>query len=75
VLEQVAKSHNATLAQISLAWMINKEDFIIPIPGSRKIDRLISNYHAGDITLSKEEMNLLEEKLNTMTFDVFGGHK
>jgi aryl-alcohol dehydrogenase-like predicted oxidoreductase len=55
--------------------MINKEDFIIPIPGSRKIDRLISNYHAGDITLSKEEMNLLEEKLNTMTFDVFGGHK
>ena len=75
VLEQVAKSHNATLAQISLAWMINKEDFIIPIPGSRKIDRLIFNYHAGDITLSKEEMNLLEEKLNTMTFDVFGGHK
>lgn len=75
VLEQVVKSHNATLAQISLAWMINKEDFIIPIPGSRKIDRLISNYHAGDITLSKEEMNLLEEKLNTMTFDVFGGHK
>ena len=73
-LEELAKKHNATTAQISLAWMIHKKDFIIPIPGSRKVERLQQNFDAGKIELSKEEIQMIDDKLDTMTFDVFGGH-
>lgn len=54
--------------------MINKYDFIIPIPGSRKLDRLQSNFKAGNVELSQEEVKTIDDKLNTMEFKVFGGH-
>lgn len=73
-LETLAKKYHATTAQISLAWMINKKDFIIPIPGSRKIERLQQNFDAGKIALSEEEIKMIDEKLDTMHFMVFGGH-
>ena len=54
--------------------IINKYDFIIPIPGSRKIERLQSNFEAGNVELSQEEVKTIDDKLNTMEFKVFGGH-
>lgn len=74
VVNRIGDKHNATSAQMSLAWMINKYDFIIPIPGSRKIERLASNFEAGDVVLSKEEVKEIDDKLDTMEFKVFGGH-
>lgn len=74
VVDQIGQAHNATSAQMSLAWMINKYDFIIPIPGSRKIDRLQSNFEAGNIELSQDEIKVIDDKLATMEFKVFGGH-
>ncbi|MBO6048115.1 MAG: aldo/keto reductase [Erysipelotrichaceae bacterium] len=74
VVSQIAQAHNATNAQISLAWMICKKPFIVPIPGSRKIERLQSNFDAGKVELSPEEIKIIDDKLDTMTFDVFGGH-
>lgn len=74
VVNRIGDAHNATSAQMSLAWMINKYDFIIPIPGSRKIERLASNFEAGDVVLSKEEVKEIDDKLDTMEFKVFGGH-
>ena len=74
VVNEIADKHNATPAQISLAWMISKYDFIIPIPGSRKIERIQSNFDAGNIELTKEEINKLDTKLSSMEFKVFGGH-
>ena len=53
---------------------INKYDFIIPIPGSRKIERLKSNFEAGNVELSEEEIKVIDDKLNSMEFKVFGGH-
>lgn len=73
-LEELAKKHDATTAQISLAWMMNKKDYIIPIPGSRKIERLQQNFDAGKIELSQEEIKMIDDKLDTMEFMVFGGH-
>lgn len=73
-LQLLATKHDATPAQISLAWMINKKDYIIPIPGSRKISRLRENLDAGKIILSSEEIQMIDEKLDSMTFMVFGGH-
>ncbi len=73
-LEELAKKHDCTTAQLSLAWMINKYDNIIPIPGSRKIERLQQNFDAGKIELTKEEVDAIDAKLDTMDFKVFGGH-
>lgn len=74
-LRELAQEKKCTMAQLSLAWMINRKDFIIPIPGSRKIERLKSNFDAGKIILTADEINSIDEKLNGMEFDVFGGHK
>lgn len=73
-LSELAEKKNATPAQISLAWMINKEPFIIPIPGSRKLERIVSNFESGNIELSKQEVAELDALLDGMEFDVFGGN-
>lgn len=74
ILNDLAKKKNATMAQISLAWMICKKDFIIPIPGSRKLSRLEENFNSGNVVLTQEEIKNIDNQLDTMEFDVFGGH-
>ncbi len=74
LLANMAAQKNATMGQISLAWMINKKPYIVPIPGSRKVERLKENFEAGNIMLTKDEIAMIDAKLDTMNFDVFGGH-
>lgn len=64
LLDEFAAQKDATPAQISLAWMLHKEDFIVPIPGMRKIERLEENFHAADITFTNDEYNQIEEELS-----------
>ena len=73
LLQKLAAEKNSTPAQISLAWMLCKKPYIIPIPGSRKLSRLKENFGAGEIFLSPEEIADIDAKLDTMDFDVFGG--
>lgn len=73
-LTELAAKKNATMGQLSLAWMINKKSYVVPIPGSRKPERLKENLEAGEIFLTKEEVAEIDAKLNTMEFEVFGGH-
>ncbi len=75
LLNQMASEKNATPAQISLAWMLGKKPFIIPIPGSRKPARLQENLSSADILLSAAEIAAIDEKLDGMDFEVFGGHR
>lgn len=74
MLERMAAEKSATMAQLSLAWMINKKPYIIPIPGSRKTERLKANFEAGNIILTPEEIAAIDARLDTMSFAVFGGH-
>ncbi len=74
LLNQLAAEKQATPAQISLAWMLYKKPFIIPIPGSRKPERLRENFRAGEILLTAAEIEKIDKKLDTMTIPVFGGH-
>ncbi len=74
LLDQMSAEKNCTKAQLSLAWMINKKPFIVPIPGSRKIERLKANFEAGNVIMTPEETALIDAKLDTMDFKVFGGH-
>lgn len=74
LLEQLAQEKHATMGQLSLAWMINKKPYIVPIPGSRKTARLHENFEAGRILLTRGEISELDAALDTMDFAVFGGH-
>lgn len=74
LLKTMAAEKNATPAQISLAWILCKKPYIIPIPGSRKTDRLRENLGAAEITLCSSEISAIDAKLDTMDIPVFGGH-
>ena len=74
MLTELAQRKNATMGQLSLAWMLNKKPYIVPIPGSRKPERLKENLAAGDVVLTQAEIAAIDARLNTMELDVFGGH-
>lgn len=74
LLNELAKRKDATPAQLSLAWMLCKKPFIIPIPGSRKTERLQENLHASEIVLTMEEISMIDSLLDKTDFLVFGGH-
>lgn len=74
LLTKMGEEKKAAMGQLSLAWVINKKPYIIPIPGSRKIERLKENFEAGNVVLTKEEIAMIDSRLDTMDFDVFGGH-
>lgn len=74
IVSQVAKKYHVTNAQISLAWMLHKFPHLIPIPGSRKVDRLSSNFQAGNIQLLETDIQMIDHQLEQMEFEVFGGH-
>ncbi len=74
LLEETAKAKNAAPGQISLAWMLNKKPYIVPIPGTRKLNRLAENLGAADIVLTAGEVAAIDEALDNMTMsNVFGG--
>lgn len=75
LLNNFAEEKKATPAQISLAWMLCKKPYIVPIPGSRKIERLKENFDAGSVSLDAEEIAAIDKKLDGMALPVFGGHK
>ena len=76
LISHLAQEKNATPAQISLAWMLCKRPWIVPIPGTRKPDRLLENAGAADIILSDEEVKQIDRALGTIPMsDVFGGTK
>jgi len=57
LLQEIALRKNATPAQIALAWLPAQKPWIVPIPGTRKLDRLDENNRAADLKLSAEELN------------------
>lgn len=71
---QVAAAHNATPAQVSLAWMLAERPYIVPIPGSRKKERLAENAGAAEVKLTAQELASFDAALENMPMsDVFGG--
>lgn len=76
LLRRTADKKNATPAQISLAWMLCKKPYIIPIPGTRKLERLRENAGASDIRLTEQEVLALDNALDKIPMSaVFGGSR
>lgn len=66
LIRGIAETKNATLAQISLAWMISKKPWIVPIPGTRTPSRMQENLNAANIALSAAEVQAIDDALNAM---------
>lgn len=60
LLTEIGKRKNATPAQISLAWLLAQKSWIVPIPGTTKINRLEENIGAVQIELTPEDLHEIE---------------
>ncbi len=63
VVTQVGEAHGAKPAQIALAWLLHKDDDIVPIPGTKRRTYLAQNVAAADIALSADEIGRLDKAL------------
>jgi len=70
----LAADKSATPAQVSLAWMLGKHPWIVPIPGTRSSERLRENAAAADMDLTGEEIARVDAALDALPAPmVFGG--
>jgi pyridoxine 4-dehydrogenase len=60
-LDKVAKRHEVTVSQLSLAWLLHRSPVTLPIPGTSSVAHLEENLKASEISLSAEDMKAIEE--------------
>jgi pyridoxine 4-dehydrogenase len=58
-LDAIAKKHNATVAQVSIAWLLHRSPVMLPIPGTSSIDHLVENMKSQNLSLSDDEFTTL----------------
>lgn len=61
IIASFAKRKKVTPAQVALAWLLTKKSWIVPIPGTTKLDRLEENLGAVDVGLTSEELRELDK--------------
>jgi len=64
LLEKIGAEKGATPAQIALAWLLAQKPWIVPIPGSRKLERLDENNGAVNIELTANDLNEIENAMS-----------
>ena len=64
LLERIAAQKNATPAQIALAWLLAQKPWIVPIPGSRKLERLDENNGAVNIKLTADDLGEIKNAMS-----------
>jgi aryl-alcohol dehydrogenase-like predicted oxidoreductase len=67
LLARIAAAHEATPAQIALAWLLAQQPWIVPIPGSRKLERLDENNGAVNIRLTTDDLSAIGEAMAQIT--------
>jgi aryl-alcohol dehydrogenase-like predicted oxidoreductase len=67
LLERIAMQKGATPAQIALAWLLAQKPWIVPIPGSRKLERLEENIGAVAVELTPDDLSDIENAMSQIT--------
>jgi aryl-alcohol dehydrogenase-like predicted oxidoreductase len=67
LLERIGAQHDATPAQIALAWLLAQKPWIVPIPGTRKLHRLDENMGSVDIKLTAGDLNEIKDAMSKIT--------
>ncbi len=63
LLEKIALQKGGTPAQIALAWLLAQKPWIVPIPGSRKLERLDENLGSLKIEMTPDDLNQIDETM------------
>jgi aryl-alcohol dehydrogenase-like predicted oxidoreductase len=69
LMTRIAKRKKATTAQIALAWLLAQKPWIVPIPGTRKLERLEENIGAAAVDLTPDDLREIEgsaSKINVL---------
>jgi aryl-alcohol dehydrogenase-like predicted oxidoreductase len=67
LLNSIAQRKNATPAQIALAWLLARKPWIVPIPGTRRLERLDENIGAVDVDLTPDDLRDIESAASQIT--------
>jgi aryl-alcohol dehydrogenase-like predicted oxidoreductase len=67
VIRRFAEQKKATPAQVALAWLLAQKPWIVPIPGTTKLDRLQENIGAASVQLTPEDLRELESAASKTT--------
>jgi aryl-alcohol dehydrogenase-like predicted oxidoreductase len=67
LLGKIAKTKKATPAQIALAWLLAKRPWIVPIPGTRRLERLDENIAAVAVGLTSDDLREIESAASKIT--------
>jgi aryl-alcohol dehydrogenase-like predicted oxidoreductase len=67
LLSEIARRNNATPAQIALAWLLAQKPWIVPIPGTRRLERLEENIGAAEIELTHDDLSEIEDTASRIT--------
>lgn len=62
----IAERKRATRAQIALAWLLAQKPWIVPIPGTRKVERLDENIAAASVELTAEDLREIDSAASTI---------
>lgn len=65
-LGRIAADRSVTRAQIALAWLLAQKPWIVPIPGTTRLPRLEENLGAASITLTKDDLSVIESTLGAI---------
>ncbi|WP_297667592.1 aldo/keto reductase [uncultured Corynebacterium sp.] len=61
IIESIARNHNATAAQVSLAWVLARGKDVVPIPGTKQRAKLLENVNALKVSLTEDELTRLNK--------------
>ena len=61
LVRRIAEAKNVTPAQVALAWLLAKKPWIVPIPGTRRLERLEENLGAADVHLTPQDVAELDD--------------
>ena len=67
LLKRIAKEKDGTPAQTALAWLLAQKPWIVPIPGSRKLERLDENIGSVDIELTADDLSEIADAMSKIT--------
>lgn len=63
LLERIGGEKGATPAQIALAWLLAQKPWVVPIPGSRRLERLEENIASTSVQLSSDDLRRIDEAM------------
>jgi aryl-alcohol dehydrogenase-like predicted oxidoreductase len=67
LVKQVAERKNATVGQVALAWLLAQQPWIVPIPGTRRLERLDENLGAATLELTPDDLAELDTASHSIT--------